>query len=65
MNWDQIAGNWKILKGKAKEQWGELTDDELEQAAGNRDQLAGQVQKRYGLAKEAAEEQVDAWSSKQ
>ena len=48
MNWDQIEGSWKQVKGKAKEQWGRLTDDELDQAAGRRDRLVGKVQERYG-----------------
>jgi uncharacterized protein YjbJ (UPF0337 family) len=58
MNWDQVKGDWKKFKGKAKEQWGKLTDDELDQIAGKRDQLVGTVQKRYGIAKEEAEKQV-------
>ena len=59
MNWDQIAGNWKQFAGKAKENWGKLTDDDWTRIAGKRDQLVGKIQERYGLAKEAAEEQVD------
>ncbi len=61
MNWDQIAGNWKIAQGKAREQWGKLTDDDLAVVAGNRDQLIGKVQARYGIAKEEAARQVDDW----
>lgn len=63
MNWDQVKGEWKIMKGKAQAQWGELTDDELDQAAGERERLEGLVQKRYGKTKEAAREEVDAWLS--
>ena len=48
MNWDRIEGNWKQIKGKAKVQWGKLTDDDLDVVAGNRDQLAGKIQERYG-----------------
>lgn len=62
MNWDQIAGNWKQFTGKAKEKWGKLTDDELIQVAGKRDQLSGIVQKRYGLAKEKAETELDEFA---
>ncbi len=62
MNWDQIKGQWTQNKGKAKEQWGELTDDDLDRAAGNRDQLVGKIQEKYGVAKEEAERQVDEWS---
>jgi uncharacterized protein YjbJ (UPF0337 family) len=62
MNWDQIKGQWKQYTGKAREKWGELTDDDLERAAGGRDQLVGVVQERYGIAREEAEKQVDSWS---
>ncbi len=62
MNWDQIEGKWKQMKGKARAQWGRLTDDELDVAAGKRDVLVGKVQEKYGLAKDEAERQIDAWS---
>lgn len=62
MNWDQIKGNWKELKGKAKQQWGDLTDDELEKAEGKRDVLIGKIQQKYGVSKEEAEKQIDKWS---
>ena len=58
MNEDQIKGQWKQLKGKVREQWGKLTDDEIDQIAGRRDQLIGKVQERYGVRKEEAERQV-------
>jgi uncharacterized protein YjbJ (UPF0337 family) len=61
MNWDQIKAEWKDLKGKARVQWGKLTDDDLAQAKGNREQLEAAVQKRYGVAKEEARSQVDKW----
>lgn len=61
MNWDQIKGNWSQIKGKALEQWGELTGDELDQARGERDQLVGLVQEKYGKAKAEAEKEVDEW----
>ncbi|MEZ5756316.1 MAG: CsbD family protein [Paracoccaceae bacterium] len=64
MNWDQVEGKWLQLKGQAKEKWGQLTDDDLDVAAGKRDQLAGKIQQRYGLAKEEAERQLDDWSRK-
>jgi uncharacterized protein YjbJ (UPF0337 family) len=63
MNWDQIEGNWKQLKGHAKQKWGKLTDDELDVAAGKRDQLVGRLQERYGHTRDAAEREVDDWSS--
>mgnify|MGYP001414952281 CR=1 FL=1 len=62
MNWDQIEGKWTQFKGKAKEQWGELTNDDLDVVAGKRDQLAGKIQEKYGIAKEEAERQLDDWS---
>jgi len=57
MNWDQVAGNWKQLKGTVREKWGKLTDDDLDVVAGKRDQLVGKIQERYGITKEAAEEE--------
>jgi uncharacterized protein YjbJ (UPF0337 family) len=59
MNKDTTAGRWKQMRGKLKEKWGELTDDELDQAEGNRDYLVGKVQERYGLSKEEAQKQLD------
>jgi uncharacterized protein YjbJ (UPF0337 family) len=59
MNWDEIAGKWKQSSGKIKEKWGKLTDDDLTTINGKREQLVGRIQERYGLAKEAAEDQVD------
>ena len=61
MNWDRIEGNWKQAKGKVVEQWGKLTDDDLDVVAGRREQLAGKIQERYGCAKEEAERQVTDW----
>jgi uncharacterized protein YjbJ (UPF0337 family) len=61
MNWDQLAGNWKQIKGRAKQHWGKLTDDDLDIAAGKRDELVGKVQQRYGVTKDEAERQVDEW----
>lgn len=63
MNWDSIEGNWKQFKGKVREQWGKITDDELDVVAGKRDQLLGLIQKRYGVAKEEAERQVDDFTT--
>ncbi len=64
MNWETIQGNWKQVTGKAKEQWGKLTDDDMDVIAGRRDQLAGKIQERYGIAKDAAEKQVAEWEVK-
>jgi uncharacterized protein YjbJ (UPF0337 family) len=62
MNWDQIQGKWKQSMGKVKEKWGKLTDDDMNMVNGRREQLVGKVQERYGLAKEAAEKQVDEFA---
>ena len=61
MNHDRIQGRWKQLKGKVKEQWGKLTDDDLDVIAGRRDQLLGRIQQRHGLARDEADRQVSAW----
>ena len=61
MNWDRIEGQWSQVKGKAREQWGKLTDDDVDVVAGKRDQLAGKIQERYGIHKEEAEHQVATW----
>ena len=58
MNKEQWSGNWKQIKGKVKEAWANLTDDDLESVEGQRDQLAGKIEERYGIAKEEAEKQV-------
>ena len=65
MNSDQIAGKWKQLKGAAKQQWGKLTDDDLEYIAGSSENLAGKLQERYGIAKEEAQKRADAWLKSQ
>ncbi|TDL75097.1 CsbD family protein [Palleronia sediminis] len=65
MNWDQIKGNWKHFKGTARERWGRLTDDEVDQAAGEREKLEGLVQRKYGKTKEEARREVDGWIADQ
>jgi len=59
MNWDQVEGKWTECKGKVKEKWGKLTDDDLNVISGKRDQLVGRLQERYGTAKEEAQKQAD------
>ncbi|MDP3251279.1 MAG: CsbD family protein [Hydrogenophaga sp.] len=61
MNWDTIQGNWKQLTGRAKQQWGKLTDDDLQVVEGHRDMLSGKIQERYGIAKDEADKQLSAW----
>jgi uncharacterized protein YjbJ (UPF0337 family) len=64
MNWDTLQGNWMQVKGKIKEKWGKLTDDDLTAINGKRDQLAGKLQERYGYAKEKAEKELDEFANK-
>tara|TARA_A100001391_G_scaffold76110_1_gene49297 strand:+ start:25447 stop:25710 length:264 start_codon:yes stop_codon:yes gene_type:complete len=61
MNRDQMEGNWKQFTGSAKEQWGKLTDDDLDVVAGKREQLEGKIQERYGKSKDEAKKEVDNW----
>jgi len=61
MNWDQIKGKWTEYKGKARQTWGDLTDDDLAEINGGREELAGKIQYRYGKSKEEAEREVDEW----
>ena len=62
MNWDRVEGNWKQFKGKARQKWGDLTDDELERVGGRKDEMVGLIQEKYGIARDEAERQVDDWS---
>jgi uncharacterized protein YjbJ (UPF0337 family) len=64
MNWDRIKGSWNEYKGKAKQQWGKLTDDDLDVVDGRREELAGKIQNRYGIAKDEAERQIDEWQNR-
>jgi uncharacterized protein YjbJ (UPF0337 family) len=64
MNWDIASGNWKTLKGKVKQQWGKLTDDDLTLIEGQRDELVGRIQERYGLAKDEADQAVKDWEAR-
>ena len=58
MNWDQVEGKWKEMTGTVKAKWGDLTDDELTEVAGNREALEGKIQAKYGKTKEQAKEEV-------
>ena len=64
MNWDQVSGKWKQLKGSVKTRWGKLTDDDLDVIGGQKDQLVGRIQERYGIRKEEAELQVNEWNTR-
>jgi uncharacterized protein YjbJ (UPF0337 family) len=62
MNWDQLRGKWKQARGSAKTRWGKLTDDDLDVIAGQRDELVGRIQERYGIAKDEALRQAEEWN---
>jgi uncharacterized protein YjbJ (UPF0337 family) len=62
MNREQVSGKWNQMKGSIRKQWGKLTDDDLDVIAGERDRLIGKIQERYGIEKEEAERQLDAWN---
>src|SRR5215813_13113144 len=62
--WEKIKGSWNQTKGAVKEQWGKLTDDDLLEIEGRRDQLIGKIQTRYGITREQAEAQVSSWEKK-
>jgi uncharacterized protein YjbJ (UPF0337 family) len=64
MNWTQIEGKWDQLKADAKSEWAKLTDDDLAFVSGRRDKLVGKLQERYGVLKERAQKDVDAWFEK-
>ncbi|MEV8467192.1 CsbD family protein [Fluviibacterium sp. DFM31] len=61
MNWDEIEGKWMQFKGSAREKWGKLSDQELEEAKGNREKLLGLIQENYGHTREEAEKAIDGW----
>ena len=65
MNWDRIEGNWKQFSGSARKQWGKLTDSDWQVLKGNKDQLVGMIQERYGIAKDQAQKQADDWANEQ
>ena len=59
--WEKFKGSWTTTRGAVKEQWGKLTDDDLLEIEGRRDQLVGKIQTRYGISKDEAEAQVSTW----
>ena len=64
MDWDVVRGKWNQLKGKAREEWGDVTDNEWEEMKGERDQIVGKLQEKYGWAKTDAERKVDDWAER-
>jgi uncharacterized protein YjbJ (UPF0337 family) len=65
MDWNIIEGKWKELKGLAREEWGKLTNDELEEVGGKRDRLVAKLQQKYGYASDEANRQADEWAKHQ
>ena len=61
MDWNRVEGDWKRIKGKVKEQWGLLTDDDLTAIGGRKDQLEGKIQERYGYGKDQVRKEIDSW----
>ena len=61
MNWEQVEGSWKQIKGGVRAKWAKLTDDDVELISGKKDTLLGKLQERYGMLKEDAERHVDQW----
>jgi uncharacterized protein YjbJ (UPF0337 family) len=64
MNQDTLKGQWNQLKGSVREQWGKLTDDDLDRIQGQSEQLIGRIQERYGIARDEAQREVDNWTPK-
>ena len=60
MNRDTLQGQWMQLKGKVQQQWGKLTDDDLDQIQGNQEMLVGRLQERYGRSREEIEKELDS-----
>ena len=63
MNWESVEGKWDQLKGKVREQWGKLTDDDMQAIGGKKDQLVGKLKERYGYDKEKAEKEVENFTN--
>ena len=63
MNWDRIEGNWKQFTGKVRQQWGKLTDDDLDVIGGKREELSGRIQEVYGVSKDEAENQIERFAT--
>jgi uncharacterized protein YjbJ (UPF0337 family) len=61
MNWDQVEMNWLIFKGKLRQNWAKLTDEDITRINGRRAELAARLQERYGFARAEAEREIGAW----
>ena len=62
MNWDRIEGNWKQFSGKVRQQWGKLSDDDLDVIGGRREELSGRIQEVYGVSKDEADRQIERFA---
>ncbi len=65
MNRDTLKGQWTQFKGKVRQQWGKLTDDDLDLMQGNAEVLIGKIQERYGRSREDAERELERWLQQQ
>lgn len=61
MNANELEGSWKQIKGRVKEEWGRITDDDLDQIEGRMTALVGKIQERYGKTLDEASREVDRW----
>lgn len=61
MNWDQIQGNWAQYKGKLRQNWNMLTDEDITRIGGRRMELIERLRERYGFAAAEAEREIEAW----
>lgn len=61
MNWDQIEGKWKDIKGQVRQKWAKLTDDDYESIAGKKDRFVGKLQERYGYEKDRADQEINSF----
>ena len=65
MNWNQIESNWKELKGNIQQQWAELTNSDIDNMSGNREELTSKIQQTYSMDRQSAEKEVDTWQNSQ
>jgi uncharacterized protein YjbJ (UPF0337 family) len=63
MNWNQVEGRWKEMKGAVRAKWGKLTDDDFDVIAGNKDKFVGKLQQLYGTKREDLEAEIDQFMS--
>lgn len=62
MNWERIEGNWKNLHDKVRQQWGRLTDEDIDEIEGRRRELAGRIQEAYNVSSDEAERQINRFA---